>query len=75
MVKTMSAAASVPHFHYHDDVCVDALIATRAALAGHSALHGAKLTLLPFIIKVGVCGGCRCMRWCGGLRWWMGAAD
>jgi len=51
MVKSMTAAAAVPHFHYHDEVCMDGLMAARKALASHTSLHGVKLTLLPIIIK------------------------
>lgn len=38
-------------------ICMDALMTARRMLAGHPALGGVKLTLLPFIIKVGWCWG------------------
>ncbi len=55
-MRSMSAALAVPHFHFHDELCVDALLRTRRALAGDPALGGAKLTLLPLAITVGVRG-------------------
>ncbi|KAG1680788.1 hypothetical protein FOA52_008121 [Chlamydomonas sp. UWO 241] len=52
MVKSMTAAATVPHFHYTDEVCVDALLGVRVALASDPSLSGkAKLTLLPLLVK------------------------
>jgi len=51
MVKSMTAVATIPHFHYMDDIGVDALTQVRKALAADPSLGGAKLTLLPFVIK------------------------
>ncbi|KAL6763353.1 2-oxoacid dehydrogenases acyltransferase-domain-containing protein [Haematococcus lacustris] len=51
MVRSMTAVAAVPHFHFHDEVGVDALLRVRQTLRGEAALAGLKLTLLPFIIK------------------------
>lgn len=52
MVRSMALAAAVPHFHFHDEAAAAALVATRKALTGDPVLGGAKLTLLPLIIKV-----------------------
>jgi 2-oxoisovalerate dehydrogenase E2 component (dihydrolipoyl transacylase) len=49
MVKTMKAAAAVPHFYFCDEVCMDALIALRAKLRQDGAHE--RLTYLPFILK------------------------
>lgn len=51
MLRSMTAAAAVPHFHLSDDVRVDAVVALREALKGAAALRGAKLTYLPFFVK------------------------
>ncbi|KAG2427447.1 hypothetical protein HXX76_012383 [Chlamydomonas incerta] len=53
MVKTMTAAAALPNFHFHDEVVVDRLLAVRAALKNDPGLRaqGVRLTLLPFLIK------------------------
>lgn len=51
MVRSMTEAASVPMFHYQDEVVMDALMALRQQLKTDPALQGAKLTYLPFIIK------------------------
>jgi 2-oxoisovalerate dehydrogenase E2 component (dihydrolipoyl transacylase) len=51
MSKSMAAAWSVPHFGFADEVSVDALMRTRAALKGAGAARGVKLTYLPFLIK------------------------
>lgn len=49
----MEAAGRVPHFHFCDEVNVGALVALREELRGDPALGGAKLTFLPFFMKVG----------------------
>ena len=51
MFKTMSAAASIPHFHYCDEVNTNVMIDLRARLQGSPALRGVKLTYMPFFIK------------------------
>ncbi|XP_024527127.1 lipoamide acyltransferase component of branched-chain alpha-keto acid dehydrogenase complex, mitochondrial isoform X1 [Selaginella moellendorffii] len=48
MAKTMAAAASVPHFHYMEEINVDALVKLRAHLQLQTR---SKLTFLPFLIK------------------------
>ena len=50
MVRTMTAAGSVPHFHFHDDVNMARLTQLRRGLQLDP--KAAKITLLPFIIKV-----------------------
>ena len=51
MFKSMSAVAAIPHFHYCDEVCADALVSLRWKLQGAPALKGSKLTFMPFFIK------------------------
>ena len=51
MVSAMTASLSVPHFHFMDEYPVDKLLEARRALADDPRLRGAKLTLLPFVIK------------------------
>ncbi|GLI70952.1 hypothetical protein VaNZ11_016051 [Volvox africanus] len=53
MVTSMTAAASVPVFHFHDEVAMDRLLAVREALRGDVALRttGLKLTVLPMVVK------------------------
>ena len=50
MVRTMTAAGSVPHFHFHDDVSMARLTQLRRGL--QLGPEAAKVTMLPFIIKV-----------------------
>ena len=51
MVRTMTEAGKVPHFYFCDEVCIDALVATRASLrAADPDKHG-RLTYLPFLLK------------------------
>ncbi|KAL6771809.1 DLA4 [Auxenochlorella protothecoides x Auxenochlorella symbiontica] len=51
MVKSMAAAGAVPHFHFCEEVQMDALVALRALLRTEAVLGGAKLTYMPFFIK------------------------
>ena len=50
MVRTMTAAGSVPHFHFHDDVNMTKLVQLRRELQLYP--KAGKVTMLPFIIKV-----------------------
>jgi len=50
MVRTMTAACAVPHFHLHDDIAMTKLMQLRRDLQIH--VKDQKLTMLPFIIKV-----------------------
>lgn len=52
MVRSMTAAGAVPHFHYCDELDAGPLLAARALLAADPALDGARLTFLPFVLKV-----------------------
>lgn len=51
MVKSMTAAGQVPHFHYCDEVQMDALVELRQRLKQDPALNGTKLTYMPFFLK------------------------
>ncbi|KAK9827299.1 hypothetical protein WJX81_002270 [Elliptochloris bilobata] len=51
MVRSMTAAGAVPHFHYCDELDAGPLLAARALLASDPALGGARLTFLPFVLK------------------------
>ena len=51
MVQTMQAANEVPTLTYCEEVEMDELIATRAALLPSAQHFGLKLSFLPFIIK------------------------
>jgi 2-oxoisovalerate dehydrogenase E2 component (dihydrolipoyl transacylase) len=51
MVAAMQAAAAVPHFHLHASADASRVLAARAALAADPSLAGARLTLLPFLVK------------------------
>eukprot|EP00249_Psilotum_nudum_P011632 c23290_g1_i1 orf=482-2101(+) len=51
MVKTMTAAAAIPHFHFMEEFNVDALVELKKSLNDICAEQGVKLTYLPFVIK------------------------
>lgn len=51
MVKTMSAAWTVPHFGYCDEIEMDGLIALRDRLKPLAASRGVKLSYMPMILK------------------------
>lgn len=51
MVKSMKAAADVPHLTYCEEIIVDNLIATRHQLRDLAKERGVKLSYMPFIIK------------------------
>jgi 2-oxoisovalerate dehydrogenase E2 component (dihydrolipoyl transacylase) len=51
MVKSMSAAWSVPHFGYSDEVTMDALIELRAAVKPLAEARGVKFSYMPLILK------------------------
>ncbi len=52
MVRSMTAAAQVPHFHYCDEVDMGALLRLRNILQQDKMLQGVKLTSLPVVLKV-----------------------
>ncbi|XP_062209314.1 lipoamide acyltransferase component of branched-chain alpha-keto acid dehydrogenase complex, mitochondrial-like isoform X2 [Phragmites australis] len=51
MVKSMSLAAKVPHFHYLEEINCDALVELKAAFQNENKDHNIKHTFLPFLIK------------------------
>lgn len=51
MVKSMSLAAKVPHFHYLEEINCDALIKLKASFQKENKDHNIKHTFLPFLIK------------------------
>ncbi|KAH7279910.1 hypothetical protein KP509_37G043300 [Ceratopteris richardii] len=51
MVKTMTAAAAIPHFYLVDELKLDALVNLRKELQDFCAEQGVKLTYLPLMIK------------------------
>ena len=52
MVKSMTTAGQVPHFHLMDELCLTRLVALRRRLRQDPAGSGARMTFLPFILKV-----------------------
>ncbi|KAF2289154.1 hypothetical protein GH714_029138 [Hevea brasiliensis] len=51
MVKTMSMAAKVPHFHYVEEINCNALVELKASFQNNSTDPGIKHTFLPLLIK------------------------
>ncbi|OVA02622.1 Biotin/lipoyl attachment [Macleaya cordata] len=51
MVKSMTAAAKVPHFHYLEEINCDALVELKAAFQNENSDPDVKHTYLPFLIK------------------------
>lgn len=51
MVKTMSMAAKVPHFHYVEEINCDALAELKASFQTNNTEPGIKFTFLPILIK------------------------
>ncbi|KAM0832463.1 hypothetical protein ACQ4PT_064873 [Festuca glaucescens] len=51
MVKSMSLAAKVPHFHYLEEIKCDALIELKALFQKENKDQNIKHTFLPFLIK------------------------
>ncbi|KAG4185537.1 hypothetical protein ERO13_A09G237700v2 [Gossypium hirsutum] len=51
MVKTMSMAAKVPHFHYVEEIDCDALAELKASFQTNNLEPGLKFTFLPVLIK------------------------
>ena len=51
MVRSMTAAGLVPHFHLMDELVLTRLVDLRAALKGDPAMAGGRLTFLPFFMK------------------------
>ncbi|XP_072974922.1 lipoamide acyltransferase component of branched-chain alpha-keto acid dehydrogenase complex, mitochondrial [Typha angustifolia] len=51
MVKSMSLAAKVPHFHYLEEINCDALVELKASFQNNNTDQNVKHTFLPFLIK------------------------
>lgn len=51
MVKSMTLAAKIPHFHYVDEINCDALIELKASFQKENSDPGVKYTFLPVLIK------------------------
>ena len=51
MVRSMTAAGAVPHFHLMEELVLTRLVDLRAALKGDPAMAGGRLTFLPFFMK------------------------
>ncbi|VAH41453.1 unnamed protein product [Triticum turgidum subsp. durum] len=51
MVKSMTLAAKVPHFHYLEEINCDALVQLKASFQKENKDHDVKHTFLPFLIK------------------------
>ncbi|KAL4202831.1 hypothetical protein AMTRI_Chr02g265540 [Amborella trichopoda] len=51
MVRTMTMAAKVPHFHYMEEINCDALIELKVAFQNASSDNNVKHTYLPFLVK------------------------
>ncbi|KAF0888080.1 hypothetical protein E2562_010790 [Oryza meyeriana var. granulata] len=51
MVKSMSLAAKVPHFHFLEEINCDALVELKASFQNANKDHNIKHTFLPFLIK------------------------
>jgi 2-oxoisovalerate dehydrogenase E2 component (dihydrolipoyl transacylase) len=51
MIKTMTAAAHVPHLGYCDEIQMDNLMALRARLKPVAEKRGVALSFLPFMLK------------------------
>ncbi|XVE82171.1 hypothetical protein DITRI_Ditri15bG0125400 [Diplodiscus trichospermus] len=51
MVKTMSMAAKVPHFHYVEEINCDTLAELKASFQTNNTEPGIKFTFLPLLIK------------------------
>ncbi|XP_011010231.1 PREDICTED: lipoamide acyltransferase component of branched-chain alpha-keto acid dehydrogenase complex, mitochondrial-like [Populus euphratica] len=51
MVKTMSMAAKVPHFHYVEEIKCDALVELKESFQNNNTEPGVKHTFLPSLIK------------------------
>lgn len=51
MVKSMTMAAKVPHFHYLEEINCDALVKLKAAFQKVNTDQDVKHTFLPFLVK------------------------
>lgn len=51
MVKSMTMAAKVPHFHYLEEINCGALVKLKASFQNENTDEEVKHTFLPFLIK------------------------
>lgn len=51
MVKSMTLAAKVPHFHYVEEMVCDALAELKATFQNENSDANVKFTFLPLLIK------------------------
>lgn len=51
MVKSMTMAAKVPHFHYLEEINCDALVELKAVFQSENSDPDVKHTYLPFLVK------------------------
>ncbi|KAL7104907.1 hypothetical protein ACP275_07G011700 [Erythranthe tilingii] len=51
MVKSMTLAAKIPHFHYVDEINCNALVELKASFQSENSDPGVKYTFLPVLIK------------------------
>jgi 2-oxoisovalerate dehydrogenase E2 component (dihydrolipoyl transacylase) len=51
MHKTMTAANSIPHFGYKDEIVMDGIMALRTRLKPEAAARGVSLSFLPIMMK------------------------
>eukprot|EP01116_Phalansterium_solitarium_P008918 TRINITY_DN2288_c0_g1_i1.p1 TRINITY_DN2288_c0_g1~~TRINITY_DN2288_c0_g1_i1.p1 ORF type:complete len:508 (-),score=64.27 TRINITY_DN2288_c0_g1_i1:276-1799(-) len=51
MIKSMTAAAAVPHFGYSDEIAMDRMRQLRADCKAIADARGVKLTFMPFFLK------------------------
>jgi 2-oxoisovalerate dehydrogenase E2 component (dihydrolipoyl transacylase) len=51
MIKTMTAAATIPQLGYKDEIEMDRVLQLRQELKADAAEHGIKLTMMPIMLK------------------------
>lgn len=51
MVKSMTEAAKIPHFHYVEDINCDALVELKSSFQNENSDPDVKHTFLPTLIK------------------------
>ena len=51
MVKSMTLAAKIPHFHYVEEINCDALVELKASFQNENSDPNVKHTFLPVLIK------------------------
>lgn len=51
MVKSMTSAAKIPHFHYVEEIKCDALVELKSSFQNENSDPDIKFTFLPILIK------------------------